>query len=313
MRGRVEDVHDAEVRAAAFRFLEECASRSPGRVLDRGLLERGFEFRERRVPLMGPQGIFKPAVLPEVPLSITTVPVREGRPRPYEDRLERDCLHYRYRGQEPMHPDNVGLRLAMERRTPLVYFHGLVPGKYLAEWPAYVVGDDPSALTFRVQMDDPRVLDMAAGAEAVSESDAPTRRRYITRTSVQRLHQSDFRARVLRAYRECCAVCRLRHEELLDAAHILPDGHPKGEPWVSNGLALCKIHHAAFDADIMGIRPDLVIEIREDVLQEKDGPMLRHGLQELHGRTLIEVPRSRDLRPREEFLVERYEAFRRTG
>jgi hypothetical protein len=35
--------------------------------------------------------------------------------------------------------------------------------------------------------------------------------------------------------------------ELLDAAHILPDGHPKGEPVVPNGLALCKLHHAAFD------------------------------------------------------------------
>jgi putative restriction endonuclease len=162
-------------------------------------------------------------------------------------------------------------------------------------------------------MDDPRVLATAAGAESVAESESPARRRYITRTSVQRLHQSDFRARVLRAYRSCCAVCRLRHEELLDAAHILRDGHPKGEPWVSNGLALCKIHHAAFDTEIMGIRPDLVIEIRADVLREKDGPMLRHGLQELHGRTLVQVPRSPELRPREEFLLERYEAFRSAG
>jgi hypothetical protein len=59
---------------------------------------------------------------------------------------------------------------------------------------------------------------------------------------------------VLRAYRDCCAVCRLRHEELLDAAHILPDGHPRGEPVVRNGLALCKLHHAAFDRHILGIR-----------------------------------------------------------
>ncbi len=38
------------------------------------------------------------------------------------------------------------------------------------------------------------------------------------------MHQQEFRQRVLRAYRERCAICRLRHEELLDAAHILPDG-----------------------------------------------------------------------------------------
>ena len=45
----------------------------------------------------------------------------------------------------------------------------------------------------------------------------------------------------MRAYRECCAVCRLRHAELLDAAHILPDGHPKGEPIVQ-GFHLQALH-----------------------------------------------------------------------
>ena len=35
--------------------------------------------------LIGPQGIFKPAVLPEMPLSITTVPIKLGQARPYED------------------------------------------------------------------------------------------------------------------------------------------------------------------------------------------------------------------------------------
>src|SRR5919197_4456221 len=48
---------------------------------------------------------------------------------------------------------------------------------------------------------------------------------------------------VLRAYRERCAICRLRREELLDTAHILADGHPRGAPIVPNGLALCTLHH----------------------------------------------------------------------
>lgn len=88
------------------------------------------------------------------------------------------------------------------------------------------------------------------------------------------IHQEEFRVRVLRAYRESCAVCRLRHGELLDAAHILSDKHPKALPIVPNGLALCKLHHAAFDRHILGVRPDLIIEIREDILREVDGPML---------------------------------------
>ena len=87
------------------------------------------------------------------------------------------------------------------------------------------------------------------------------------------------------AYNESCAVCSLHHRELLDAAHIIPDSDPlgRGVPVVANGLALCKIHHAAYDANILGIRPDYVVEIHHRLLDEIDGPMLRHGLQKHHG------------------------------
>ncbi|OGR43893.1 MAG: hypothetical protein A2X28_03995 [Elusimicrobia bacterium GWA2_56_46] len=131
----------------------------------------------------------------------------------------------------------------------------------------------------------------------------------MVRRDSQRLHQQDFRYRVLAAYHSQCAICRLRHEELLDAAHILPDKHPHGAPIVPNGLALCKLHHAAFDQNIVGIRPDFKVEIREDVLKEKDGPMLHHGLQEFNN-TKIHVPPKYLLRPKQEFLAERYQMFR---
>jgi putative restriction endonuclease len=126
------------------------------------------------------------------------------------------------------------------------------------------------------------------------------------------VHQASFRERVLAAYRRSCSVCRLRHAELLDAAHILADTHPRGDPVVPNGLALCKIHHAAFDANILGVRPDYVIEIRTDVLEEHDGPMLRYGLQQMNGTKLV-LPRREDQRPERDRLEERYEAFRLAG
>lgn len=77
-------------------------------------------------------------------------------------------------------------------------------------------------------------------------------------------------------------------------------------------MALCKIHHAAFDANILGIRPDHVVEIRADILDEVDGPMLRYGLQALHRSPLI-LPRRVADRPRTEFLELRYESFRSTA
>jgi len=77
---------------------------------------------------------------------------------------------------------------------------------------------------------------------------------------------------------------------------------------VPNGLSMCKIHRAAFDANILGVRPDLVLEIREDILDEVDGPMLRHGLQEMHGEKLL-VPRRPELQPNPDYLGSRYSAF----
>ena len=126
------------------------------------------------------------------------------------------------------------------------------------------------------------------------------------------MHQQAFRERVLQAYRDHCAICRLRHRELLDAAHILADAHERGEPVVSNGLALCRLHHAAFDTNILGIRPDYVIEIRTDILEEIDGPMLQHGIQGFQN-TRIQLPRHLELRPDPERLAERYDAFRRAS
>lgn len=302
---------DSRVRLAAFEFLGEQLRRVGGEVLPRALLANGFLFEGRRVPVLGPQGIFKPAILPDMPLSITTVPVEEGEEAPYPDLVGHDgLLRYCYRGKDPGHRDNVGLRLAMQRRAPLIYCYGVVPGKYSVFWPTFIVGDSPHELAFTVNVDDRRLISLEPAA--IEDPEADGRRRYVTRLVQQRLHQEGFRQRVLAAYHAHCAVCRLRHEELLEAAHILPDGHPQGLAVVPNGLALCKLHHAAFDSNILGIRPDYRVEIRLDVLQESDGPMLKHGLQEFHHEPLW-TPRRRRHQPNPEFLEERYSLFRKVS
>ncbi|MHB1670896.1 MAG: HNH endonuclease [Acidiferrobacter sp.] len=298
-------MNDAGVRKAAFDWLANEA-RWRDDVLPREILAQGFLYEGQRVPLVGPQGIFKTRLL-NLPLSITTIP--NG---PYDDGFsEEGRLSYRYRGNDPRHGDNVGLRTAMHQRIPLIYFHRIVPGKYLAAWPVFIVDDDPSRHTFTVEVDDAHLANWSGESQeaVISDGVAQARRSYITTTVRQRIHQRAFRERVLRAYREQCAFCRLRHEELLDAAHIIPDGEPDGEPVVTNGLALCKLHHAAFDRQFLAIRPDYVIEVRCDILREEDGPMLLHGLKGMH-ETRITVPRSTHDHPNREFLERRYEQFR---
>ena len=62
---------------------------------------------------------------------------------------------------------------------------------------------------------------------------------------------------------------------LLDAAHIVADKEERlGQPVVPNGIPLSKIHHAAFDARLIGIDPDYRLHVAERLLLKKDGPML---------------------------------------
>lgn len=295
-------VTDLRIRLTAFDWLAE-QTELHGDVLARDLLRQGFLYESERVPLVSPQGIFKPRLM-DLPLTITTSP-----DSPYDDRFSPSgYLTYRYRGRDPDHRDNAGLRRLFELRRPLIYFHGVVPGRYLAVWPVYVVGDRPQDLTFEVAVDDLASVELeAADLPAVSEGQE-ARRIYVTTTVRARLHQRSFRERVIEAYRSECAFCRLRHRELLDAAHIVPDPEEAGEPTVTNGLALCKLHHAAFDRFMLGVTPDYRIVVREDVLVEEDGPMLIHALQGLHDQK-IQLPRRRDDWPDAESLAWRYARF----
>jgi len=196
----------------------------------------------------------------------------------------------------------------MALQLPLVYLHGIVPGKYLAVWPVYIVGDDPAALTFQVAVDDAAYAGQPM-ERALTDDKATARRAYVTATIRVRLHQRSFRERVIAAYQSQCSLCRLRHEELLDAAHIIPDSSPDGEANITNGIALCKLHHAAFDSFIIGVAPDYIVHVRRDVLDESDGPVLRYGLQQLHGSRLI-LPRADEQWPDRAALQWRFERFK---
>lgn len=296
----IEDPRSQACRMAAFEWLRSRVGTGDD-VLSRHLLEAGFDFQGAKVHLIGPQGIFKPAQIDHYPLSITTT--TRG---PYKDAFDTsgDLLLYRYRGVDPEFHENRRLRDVMRDRVPLVYFHSTMPGRYLAIFPVFIIGDDPANLTFTVAADD--ILSLQYERD---DEEPQIRRGYVTRQVRYRIHQQTFRDRVLSAYQERCSVCSLRHSPLLDAAHITADADEKGEPVVTNGLSLCKLHHAAFDRSMFAIKPTYEIEVRRDILEESDGPMLLHGLQEIHGRDIILPSRLRD-RPDRERLEARYDLFR---
>ncbi len=291
---------DAELRNAVFAWLDEQTSLREELTWDQ--LLRGFSFRGRPMALITQRGIRRVAGL-EAALAFHTTYTRPGEQAPYLDAEGDDGLiRYKYQGDDPQGPDNRAMRAALVQGRPLVWFVGVDRGVYLARRPVYLVADEPEELQFAVALDEEQLL------AAASMGPPGVKQRNVLRLTRLRLHQPVFRAQVLRAYEVKCSICRLKHATLLDAAHIQGDAEG-GQPVVTNGMAMCKIHHAAYDAGIMGVSPAYRVEVREDVLQEVDGPMLRHGLQEVHGWRL-EVPRRLAERPDRNRLAERYARFR---
>lgn len=242
------------------------------------------------------KGIWNPRDLAAT-LSIVSSPAG-----PYEDRdVDGGLFHYDYRAGST-EGDNTKLRRAFELGLPVILLRKIDNGVYVPVFPTYVVADDINNRQFVLALDESlRFL-----ANPLSPT-APEKR-YAERVVQARLHQPEFRARVIRAYRATCAICSLKHADLLDAAHIIGDSENGGEPIVTNGLSLCKIHHAAYDRNLLGISADYTVHIDRELLDEVDGPMLRHGLQEMHGRSLI-LPIKRNELPDRERLSVRFEHF----
>lgn len=231
-----------------------------------------------------------------------TLTVMSSADGPYNDgEIEDGLFRYDYRAGSAA-GDNVKLRRAHELQVPIILLRKIDRGVFVPVFPVYVVADDAVSRQFVLALDESlRFLH-----DPLSPTDAE--RRYAERIVKQRLHQPEFRGRVILAYEKRCAICSLRHADLLDAAHIVGDGQPLGQPVVRNGLCLCKIHHAAYDRDLLGISPDCVVRINDELLAEVDGPMLRHGLQDMHG-SKLETPKQANDRPDPERLAVRYEQF----
>jgi putative restriction endonuclease len=272
-------------------------------------LKPGFVFNGERIPLINPQrGIFKPQM--RFLLSIKTVFPKPGGKVWYDDQREvhrqifqsDETIDYAFMGQDPDAADNRWLREAFENQIPIIYFLGIAPGRYQALLPAFISGWDRKVLKARIAfgMEDQGIL--APPGTAME-------RRYALRAVQQRLHQAQFREAVIAAYNGRCAVSGLPESLLLDAAHIMPDKHEElGQPVVPNGIPLSKIHHAAFDAHLLGIDPDYRLHVSERLLGQKDGSMLE-ALKRLDGGTIHLPSRPKD-RPDRDRLALRFGRFK---
>ena len=302
------DVADTLMRMTAFTHVLKLSETQNN--ISAEELRRGFTFEGERIPLVNPQrGIFKPRQMQYL-LSIRTVFPRPGKRVWYDDQRQvhsqifesREAVDYAFMGKNPDAADNRWLREAFENRVPVIYFLGVAPGLYQAIIPTYISGWDANALKARIVFGIQDQADYVA-PESVNE------RRYALQTVKQRLHQASFREAVITAYNGRCALSGLPEQRLLDAAHIISDKDERlGQPVVPNGLPLSKIHHAAFDAHLIGIDPDYRLHVSESLLDQHDGPML-DALKQLDGGILHLPARTKDY-PDRDRLALRYEQFK---
>jgi putative restriction endonuclease len=290
---------DVLLRQRCFAALGTLQARFGDDVPYRSGLDAGFAFDGERVPFLNYQkGIYRsrrqrgPAAL-----SVNT-----SYASPYADERTTDGFRYDYRAGSLDQPDNHALRAAAASGVPLVYFVGTRPGWYRPIFPTFVTADDPI---------ERRVLLVPATLSSIGDpelpSDDPIERRYAIRDVVVRLHQARFRGLVVPAYRDRCAICRLKELRLLDAAHIASDSSDEGIAAIRNGLSLCSIHHRAYDQDLVGISPDYEVHVAPRLLEDEDGPMLE--LLKTFHRSPIEVPANAAWRPDRERLAARFERF----
>lgn len=304
-----DELLDSRMREAAFQHVRLLSATRDHLTSDE--LAKGFIFDGARVPLVNPQrGIFKPRQMRYL-LSIRTVFPRPGAKVWYDDQRHvhsqlyesKDFVDYAFMGTDPEAADNRWLREAFENRIPIIYFIGIAPGRFTAIVPSYVGGWNRETLKASIGFGDPSAYDESRFP------DTEPARRYALRTVQQRLHQASFRQAVITAYDGRCALSGLPEPLLLDAAHIVSDKHEVlGQPVVPNGIPLSKIHHAAFDAHLIGIDPDFRMHVSARLLDQKDGPMLE-AIKQLDKQIIRLPPRVQD-RPDRDRLAMRYDVFR---
>lgn len=165
---------------------------------------------------------------------------------------------------------------------------------------------------FGESQDTVNLIDQALQPDAevnndVLESQSPERREAI-RTIRQKVRDAQFRRTVLAAYGQRCAWCRVQLG-LVEAAHIVPVAHPKSKDVVSNGIALCVLHHKAYDQRLISMETSesgYAVMLNGREISRLKALRLDGGFEEFKGNVKLppHLPDVVSDRPNAEFLRE---------
>lgn len=139
--------------------------------------------------------------------------------------------------------------------------------------PMHDFGQSPEALDILSDLPQHPVIN----DEAITHLDTNRRRTVISVS--RRLRNNDFRRRVLSAYGQRCAICGVQLR-LIDAAHIVPVNHDQSTDETCNGLALCALHHRAYDQALLTVSPSYAVMLNAGQAEELKRSALAAGIEE---------------------------------
>ena len=299
-----------QIRTAAGIALQKLIQSKGTDVLTWNEIHQGFQVDGQTIQFASRAlGIFKPKELHDgAALSIRqALPSRSGRAAPYNDREIADgTVIYKLQGDgKPSHHNRL-LEQACARRLPIILFRGLADSLYETLYPVFVEDLSYTKGEVFIVFDKPERT-QSSQSNIVAE---PLQVEYGVGTRRTRLHQQAFRKLVLGAYGLRCALTNLPMVDLLQAAHIIRDSDG-GEASVQNGIAMSTFHHAAYEANLMGIDPDGRIHLSDRITEVRDGPMYDYGLLQLDGKQM-RFPVYPEHRPNPDFLAVKFEQFHRS-
>lgn len=116
------------------------------------------------------------------------------------------------------------------------------------------------------------------GAVAQDLQEVSGKRKRVLKQVARIARDTNFRLRVLNAYAQRCAFCGVQLR-LLDAAHIIPVSAPGSTDETCNGLALCALHHRAYDSGLVLALEDYSLSISEKAIDSLKRRDLARGLE----------------------------------
>lgn len=151
-------------------------------------------------------------------------------------------------------------------------------------------------------------LDDLSDAEIENVRSEP--RRLLIRTIRQKYRAKSFSRRVLDAYHHRCAFCGVQLR-LLDAAHIVPVAAPDSTDDVRNGVALCKLHHFAYDSNLVAFDAEYRIWVSRKRVRDLEAQGVAGGLKQFVGLLGLSLALPPDPRNHpDKYLIERALEYR---